>query len=105
MKITILPINFLFDIKNYLVQVYHKNLNIKATTIVSILVLIFAINIFSMIDYGNKVKNSYNNYSKETSDSAGEECKYINRLVGKKKSYNCCGYSGIKCENNHITEM
>jgi len=35
----------------------------------------------------------------ETSD----ECKYINSILGKKESYNCCEDS-VKCENGHITK-
>jgi len=47
----------------------------------------------------------------ETSD----ECKYINSMLEKDESYNCCEYDpfdeegidirGVKCENGHITEM
>ncbi len=38
-------------------------------------------------------------------DSASGECAYINSLIGKETSYDCCLYNGIVCENNHITKL
>ncbi len=46
-----------------------------------------------------------NNHLKIKRDSASGECKYINKLIGKEESYDCCNYDRITCENNKIIEM
>jgi len=33
------------------------------------------------------------------------ECQYINNLLGKETSYNCCENIKISCENGYITKM
>jgi len=33
------------------------------------------------------------------------ECKYINGMLEKDDSYDCCKHEGIECENGHITKM
>jgi len=42
---------------------------------------------------------------KSKRDEVSDECKYINSMLGKDESYDCCKHSGIYCENGHITEM
>jgi len=34
-----------------------------------------------------------------------EECKFVNSLLNKDASYDCCTNSKITCENNYITKM
>ncbi|OUM66442.1 hypothetical protein PIROE2DRAFT_6275 [Piromyces sp. E2] len=41
------------------------------------------------------------NLKNETSN----ECQYINSILKKNESYNCCQYNGITCENGHITKI
>ena len=58
--------------------------------------------------FSSKKQNSIesiNNPSKIKRDLGSEECKYINKLIKKEESYNCCTYDGITCENNHITSL
>jgi len=48
--------------------------------------------------------------SKSKRAETSDECKYINSMLGKAESYNCCNYENdsggsIKCENGHITIM
>jgi len=43
--------------------------------------------------------------SKSKRAETSDECKYINSMLGKVESYNCCNYNGITCENEHITNM
>ena len=48
-------------------------------------------------------RDGVNSKSKRTETSS--ECKYINSMLGKAESYNCCNNDGIECENDHITKM
>ena len=66
--------------------------------------LLFIINNCLAQEYQN-ITESINNLSKVKRDSASGECKYINSLIGKEESYDCCNYYGIICENNHIVDM
>jgi len=34
-----------------------------------------------------------------------DECKYVNSILQKEESYNCCEYKGIICENDHIIKL
>ena len=43
--------------------------------------------------------------SKSKRAETSKECKYINSMLEKDESYNCCTYKGITCENGHITKM
>ena len=38
-------------------------------------------------------------------EESSEECKYINSMIEKDESYNCCTHTGIKCSNGHIISM
>jgi len=63
----------------------------------------------------NNKRDEASSKSKRTETS--DECKYVNSMIGKDKSYNCCEYNEdvtrgrisleekIICENGHITEM
>jgi len=67
-------------------------------------ILLFIIKNSLAQKYSNNIKNN-NNHFKIKRDSASGECKYINSLIGKEESYDCCNYYGIICENNHIVDM
>eukprot|EP00833_Pecoramyces_ruminatium_P000045 jgi/Orpsp1_1/1174077/evm.model.c7180000048835.1 len=72
MNIFILTLNFLYIFNNVLVQGYYQ-------------------------------KNMENkNVSINKRDSAGGECAYINSLLGKDSSYDCCNNPNILCSDNHI---
>ena len=45
--------------------------------------------------------------SKSKRAGISDECKYINSMLGKVESYNCCNfnYGEIECQNGHITRM
>ena len=69
--------------------------------------LLFVINSCLAQKKQNIIK-SINNPSKIKRDLGienVEECKYINKLINKEESYNCCTYDGIFCQNNLITKM
>jgi len=52
-----------------------------------------------------KKRDGVNSKSKRANTS--NECKYINSMLGKDESYNCCNfnYGEIECQNGHITRM
>jgi len=73
-------------------------------------------NILLVVLYTANAKNIINKRdglnSKSKRSEKSDECKYINSMLEKDNSYNCCGYDeyeygmkGVKCENGHITEM
>jgi len=33
------------------------------------------------------------------------ECKFVNTLLKQEATFDCCGVSGITCEDSHIVEM
>jgi len=74
-----------------------------------LLVLLYITNA-TVIQKNNK-RDEASSKSKRTETS--DECKYINSMIGKDKSYNCCEYNEnvykttyeISCENGHIVKM
>ncbi|ORX80560.1 L domain-like protein [Anaeromyces robustus] len=56
------------------------------------------------------IKRSGEVSSKSKRDETSDECKYINSMIHKDESFNCCElnvkkYYTITCENGHITEI
>jgi len=49
------------------------------------------------------IKYNKNEITKRS--SINKECSFINELLQKDTSYDCCSLSGITCSNNHIIEM
>ena len=76
MNIIILTINLLFIIKNSFAHIYQ-----------------------------NTTDSSNNIHLRIKRDSISNECQYINSLLKKEESYNCCNHPGITCENDHIVSM
>jgi len=52
----------------------------------------------------DKVRNKYHSINSKNSGNS-EECKYINSIIGKEESYNCCEKHGIICKDGHIIEL
>jgi len=77
----------------------------------SILLLVLYTTNANLIQKKNNKRDEVSSQSKITETS--DECQYINSMIGKAKSYNCCVYfylgslvkDEIKCENGHITKM
>ena len=42
---------------------------------------------------------------KSKRDEISTDCKYVNSLLEKDESYNCCDDDRITCENGFITKM
>ena len=76
----------------------------KINIIFYFLSLLFIINNCLAQEY-QKIIESNNNQTKIKRDSASGECEYINNLIRKEATYDCCFYEGIVCENNHIKRM
>jgi len=59
----------------------------------------------------NNYDNNNNNNNNITTNNNGQftsisdDCKYLNRMIMKELSYDCCSNSGVVCVNNRITEM
>jgi len=71
-----------------------------------LLVALFTINAKSISS------DNENSKTKRAETETSDECKYINSMLGKGESDNCCeyydykwGYYGILCKNGHIIEM
>jgi len=77
----------------------------------SILLLVLYTTNANIIPKNNNKGGRVNSKSKRTETS--DECQYINSMIGKDKSYNCCEYYEtiykksyeIICKNGHIVEM
>ncbi|KAG4088268.1 L domain-like protein [Neocallimastix lanati (nom. inval.)] len=58
--------------------------------------------------YGNdniKKNENRNNSEKFNVDRTNGECKFMNKLMNKEESNDCCGDFGIYCLDNHIDEI
>jgi len=80
----------------------------KMKSVISNLNLLLIINSCLAQKKKQNITESINNPSKIKRDLGienVEECKYINKLINKEESYNCCTYDGIFCQNNLITKM
>jgi len=50
------------------------------------------------------INNKFEEIKTKRSESS-DECSYINSLLGKDETYNCCEENGITCENGFIVNM
>jgi len=81
---------------------YLKFNTMKIYYLFSILIVGLNISFAKNIQDINK-RNGVKSKSKRAETSS--ECKYINSILGKDDSYNCCGYEGIKCVNGQVIEL
>jgi len=70
------------------------------------LLILFGI-IFELtwIVYTNNIQNLNTHVIVKEKRRESNECEYINNLLDKEKSYNCCEDIGITCENGYITHL
>jgi len=74
-----------------------------------LLVVLYTANAYNIQKINKKDKVNSKSKRAETSN----ECKYINSMIGKDESYNCCEYEfrehkevfRITCQNGHVTKM
>jgi len=66
---------------------------------------IFLIVTYTIFAYNIPNDNIYENKAKRDTNDNGtsDDCKYINRLLNRDETYNCC--KRFTCENGHITKM
>jgi len=70
-----------------------------------LLILFCIILKLTWIVYTQNIQNLNINYIVKEKRRESNECQYINSLLEKEKSYNCCNYIGVTCEDGYITHM
>jgi len=54
----------------------------------------------------NEINENNEGLAKRSDSSeSSDECPYVNSILQKEESFNCCNIKEIVCENGHITKM
>jgi len=72
----------------------------------SILILPYTIFSYKLLYMNNEINENNEGLAKRSDSSeSSDECPYVNSILQKEESFNCCNIKEIVCENGHITKM